>query len=231
MRSNQHSRIEDKMMERIKEEKETFLSGDLQAMEESKMMRAVKEKEEMFLLDDKQLTENIDLMRTFKAEKEEMYDQQSAVEGNLRRTEMKEEEGGIHLRSDQQSTKEGQMMRTIKQEECHLDISTDGQDVGNSSEGHLISPPDYNAEDNGGGTQYYPGGNPITGNKHHRFYCEERSPDPSNPEEPSDRSLIVTTNIHQGTHCTNKPPKPFNLWESSMNQQLETYFLYLQGTL
>ncbi|XP_068112371.1 zinc finger protein 154-like isoform X2 [Hyperolius riggenbachi] len=65
-----------------------------------------------------------------------------------------------------------------EEEETHF---WDGQDVGNTSKGRLISPPDYNAEDNGV-TQYSPGGNPNTGNTHHRLYHEERSPDPSNPD-------------------------------------------------
>ncbi|XP_068115145.1 zinc finger protein 271-like [Hyperolius riggenbachi] len=67
------------------------------------------------------------------------------------------------------------------------EINKDGRDVGNTSEGRLISPPDDNAEDNDA-AQYSPGGNPITGNTHHRLYHEERSPDPSNPEDSADRS-------------------------------------------
>ncbi|XP_068112438.1 t-SNARE domain-containing protein 1-like isoform X2 [Hyperolius riggenbachi] len=92
---------------------------------------------------------------------------------------IKMEEGERYLRSPQQSSEE---MRTIKKEE--ETYVRDGQNVGNTLDGCLISYPYYNAEDNRI-TQYSPGGNPITGNTHHRLYHEWRPPDPSNPEEAS----------------------------------------------
>ncbi|XP_068112337.1 uncharacterized protein [Hyperolius riggenbachi] len=114
-------------------------------------------------------------------------------------TGMKREEK-IHVRGDHLSTEEREMMTS----ECRLplpvgSIAYDGQDVGNTSEGRLISPPDYNTEDNVG-THHSTGGNPITGNTHHRLYHEERSLDPSNSEESSDRSLPVTPNIRPRSH-------------------------------
>ncbi|XP_068112499.1 zinc finger protein 662-like isoform X4 [Hyperolius riggenbachi] len=145
----------------------------------------------------------VDLKVEVKKE-EEIYvisDQKSMEEDDLKRTIKKEEES--YVLGEEQSMEEGDMMGSIKQEKCNLDIVEDGQDVGNTSEGRLISPPDYNAEDNGV-TQYSSGGNPITGNAHHRLYHEERSPDPPNPEESSDRSHPVTSNIQPRSHVMSK---------------------------
>ncbi|XP_068113192.1 oocyte zinc finger protein XlCOF7.1-like [Hyperolius riggenbachi] len=68
----------------------------------------------------------------------------------------------------------------------------DDQNMGSPSEGCLFSPPDDAAEDNGD-TQCSPGGNPITGNTHYRLCHEERSPDPSNPEEFSSKISSVSS--------------------------------------
>ncbi|XP_068112335.1 oocyte zinc finger protein XlCOF22-like [Hyperolius riggenbachi] len=115
------------------------------------------------------------------------------------------------VRRDHQSGKDGDMMVVAGP---GMPVS-DGQDVGSPSEGHLISPPDYNAEDNGV-TQYSPGGNPITGNTHHRLYHEERSPDPS--EESFDRSLPVTRNIQPRCHTAKKCKYPSSSEESSSSR-------------
>ncbi|XP_068113046.1 zinc finger protein 154-like [Hyperolius riggenbachi] len=103
--------------------------------------------------------------------------------------EVKEEEDEMYLRCNQWSAEE--MMRTVEENQSSLAISSDGQNMRSPLEGHLISPPDDAAEDNGV-TQCSPGGNPITGNTHHRLYHEERSPDPSNTEEYSEQSHFVT---------------------------------------
>ncbi|XP_068115150.1 zinc finger protein 585A-like [Hyperolius riggenbachi] len=147
----------------------------------------IKIKEETYARSDEQSIEEDEIMRTIKEEEEETYVRgniQSMEEGVMMRTIKEEEEKEAYVRSDQQSV-----------QESHLEFSTDGRDVRSTSEGRLISPPDYDTEDNGV-TQYSPGGIPITGNTHHRLYHEERSLDPSNPEETSERSLPVTDLRH-----------------------------------
>ncbi|XP_068112339.1 zinc finger protein ZFP2-like isoform X2 [Hyperolius riggenbachi] len=159
---------------KVKAEEETYLSVAQHSAEEGEIMRTIKE--ETCVWDDEQSMEEGDMMVTIKEEVEDTY-----------------------VVVNQQSLKMKEMMRTFELEKSSLHISTDGQDVGNTSEGRLISPPDYTAEDNGV-TQYSPGGNPITGNTHHRLYHEERSPDPSNPEDYSDKSLPATPNLHLSYH-------------------------------
>ncbi|XP_068112377.1 gastrula zinc finger protein XlCGF53.1-like [Hyperolius riggenbachi] len=155
---------------------------------------------------------------------------------------IKEEEEETYDMSDQQCTEEGEILVTIKGEEKETFVmddqkstevddlmgtkeigiaGEDGQAVGNTSEGRLISPPDYKAEDNGV-AQYSPGGNPFTGNTHHRMYFVvgslgpsdiknsptftqpiapqcfrgSGSPDLDNPEESSDRSHSLDAKCH-----------------------------------
>ncbi|XP_068115149.1 oocyte zinc finger protein XlCOF22-like [Hyperolius riggenbachi] len=140
-----------------------------------------------------QLSGEKDGMMTIKME-EEIYvrcDQQSVEEEKMMTIKKEEEE--IYVRGGQPSTEEREIIWSIKEEECHLDISTND-----------------NAEDNGV-TQYSPGGNPITGNTHHRLYHEDRSPDHSNP----DRSHPVTPNIQPRGYNANKSLHLSDSWESS----------------
>ncbi|XP_068112416.1 oocyte zinc finger protein XlCOF7.1-like [Hyperolius riggenbachi] len=182
----------------VKEEKEKHL-------EVGEIIRSVKEEEEeMYVRSDQQSMEESDLLSIIKEEEDETYVrgyQQSMEKSDMMRT-IKEEDEESYVRDDQQYMNEGRMKRTIKQEECHLYISADGEDAGSTSEGRLISPPNDNAEDNGI-TQYSPGGNPIAGNTHHILYHEERSPDPSNPEEASERSHLVTNLRHDTERLIN----------------------------
>ncbi|XP_068112052.1 zinc finger protein 154-like [Hyperolius riggenbachi] len=68
--------------------------------------------------------------------------------------------------------------KPCKEEEMPAQISTDLHNVGNSSEGHLVSSPTYNAE-NKDITCYSSGGNPIVGNTHQQLYKDDRSLHPS----------------------------------------------------
>ncbi|XP_068115138.1 oocyte zinc finger protein XlCOF7.1-like [Hyperolius riggenbachi] len=157
--------------------------------------------------------EEVVMMVTTNEEEEEMYVrsiQLSTEEGDMMRT-LKEEEEETYVTGDQQSEEESDLK--IIKEEAFLGSDNDGQDVRNTSD---TSPPDDNADN--GVTQYSPGGNPITGNTHHRLYHEERSPDPSNPEEPSYRSLPVTSNIQPRSHTTDTSPNLSNAEESSGNK-------------
>ncbi|XP_068112500.1 zinc finger protein 3 homolog isoform X5 [Hyperolius riggenbachi] len=195
VRSDQQSVETGVIMTPIKEE-ETYVRSDQQSMETGEIMTPVKE-EEKYVRSDQQSMEEGDMMGRIKKEEEEMFvrsDLQSMEERDMI-GRIKEEEEETYVRGDQHSAQLDGDNWIIKKENSSLDSNADGQDVGSTSEGRLISPLDDTAEDNGV-TQYSPGGNPITGNTHHRLYHEERSPDPSNPEESSDISHPITSNIH-----------------------------------
>ncbi|XP_068112481.1 zinc finger protein 287-like isoform X2 [Hyperolius riggenbachi] len=181
------------MMRKIKEE-ETYVRANQQSTEEGEIMRTIKVEEETYVRSDQQSTEKNVMTRTVKEEKEETCvrgDQQSE-EGDVMGTVKKEEE--VYESDDQRYLVESPIKVTIKEEDSSLYIRSDGHYTRNTLEGRLISPPDDNAEDNGV-TQYSPGGNPITGNRHHRLYHKKRSLDPSNPEESSDSSHPVSSNM------------------------------------
>ncbi|XP_068115168.1 uncharacterized protein [Hyperolius riggenbachi] len=205
VKADQRSTEKGDMMRPIKvEQEETYERGDQQSMECGDMMGTNKEEaEETYVRNDQQSMEEDVIVRTIKEEEEETYvmsDQECMEEDEISTLKLEEK---IYVRNNHLTTKKGQIIQPIKKGECYLDLRTDGQDVENTSEGHLISPPDYNAEDNGV-TQYSPGGNPITGNTHHRLYHEDRSLDPSNPEEASDRSFSVSSKTHLKPHGANR---------------------------
>ncbi|XP_068114496.1 oocyte zinc finger protein XlCOF6-like isoform X2 [Hyperolius riggenbachi] len=85
-----------------------------------------------------------------------------------------------------------------KEEEIPSQISTDGHGVRSTSDGRLLSPPVYNAEDNDL-KQYSPGGNLITVNTHQRLRIDS-SPDPSNLLESADRPHPVTPDNQTRSH-------------------------------
>ncbi|XP_068112332.1 uncharacterized protein [Hyperolius riggenbachi] len=113
-----------------------------------------------------------------------------------------------------QSAEETEVKALIEIEDEEKTYGKNGEAVGITLEGCLISPPDDNAEENGV-TQYSPGGNPITGNTPHRLHHEERSLDPSNPEESADRSHSLTPNIQPRFHTTDRSKDLPNPEESS----------------
>ncbi|XP_040178238.1 gastrula zinc finger protein XlCGF57.1-like [Rana temporaria] len=86
------------------------------------------------------------------------------------------------MRSDQLSMEEAGLTVIIKEEDSSLDISTYGRDVRNSSEGHYMSSPLYNAIMN-----YSSEVNNDTQNFHPELYHENRSTDPLNPENFDDK--------------------------------------------
>ncbi|XP_068099795.1 zinc finger protein 436-like isoform X2 [Hyperolius riggenbachi] len=92
-------------------------------------------------------------------------------------TDVKLEDGDeeeTHVKEEQQSAEESDMM-------------------GTSDSGMPL--PDYGAEDNGAAL-HLPAGNSIAENIHSRRHHEDKSPDLSNPEEPSDQSHPVISNTH-----------------------------------
>ncbi|XP_068112630.1 zinc finger protein 79-like [Hyperolius riggenbachi] len=99
---------------------------------------------------------------------------------------VKEEEEEIYLMGDHKSTEEDEIMRTVKGEESSLDIGNDGRYVENTLEGHLVSSPDYIAEDDC-----------IT----RRFQTSNRSSGLSEQFSP-DRLDIVTTRDKKKFPCS-----------------------------
>ncbi|XP_068113164.1 zinc finger protein 432-like isoform X2 [Hyperolius riggenbachi] len=94
------------------------------------------------------------------------------------------------------------LYKDIMKENQHPLTSPDGQSMGSPSEGHLISPPEDAAEDNGV-TQCSPGGNHLTGNTHHRDHSATRATHHCNPGE-SDKPDTITTSVNSTTHTEDK---------------------------
>ncbi|PIO09561.1 hypothetical protein AB205_0002320, partial [Aquarana catesbeiana] len=122
-----------------------------------------------------------------------------------------------------QSTEESGLMVPIKDEESfHVMMenqppltSPDGHHVRNTSEGDIFSSPDYDAENNEI-TEYSPEVNQMSEMTHHRPYHVETSMDPSNPEESSDQSHPVTSDIHLHSHSADPSTPPSIPKESSL---------------
>ncbi|XP_068112329.1 oocyte zinc finger protein XlCOF22-like isoform X2 [Hyperolius riggenbachi] len=148
------------------------------------------------------------------------------------KVEVKEEPEETYVRADEPCEEKG---------EIPSQISTDGSSHRNPAErcrGPLYSRDcpqgeevtNMKVEVKVDDETYVKGGNPIPGNTHHRLYREERSPDPSNPEESSDRSHPVTTNIQARCHTTDTSRNPSHPEESSTRiscpalQEVETIF-------
>ncbi|XP_068099798.1 zinc finger protein 25-like isoform X1 [Hyperolius riggenbachi] len=113
-------------------------------------------------------------------------------------TDVKLEDGDeekTHVKEEQQSAEESDMM-------------------GTSDSGMPL--PDYGAEDNGAAL-HLPAGNPIADNILSRCHHEDKSPDLSNPEEPSDRSHPVASNTHPKCHSADRSGDPSYSGECSSN--------------
>ncbi|XP_068113105.1 zinc finger protein 7-like isoform X2 [Hyperolius riggenbachi] len=177
-------------------EEETYVRSDQQTMEEGDTIRTnIPEDEEPYVRSNRQSMEEGDLMRTNKEEETYMRsDQQSTEERESMRT-IKQEEEETYVRSNQQPMEENIMMVIIKEEEFSEDVDTGQNNVWSTSDEHLTSLPDDNAEDNSV-TQSSPGENPITGNFHHRAYSPDRGTAPSSGEESDDTSQAVTSSLH-----------------------------------
>ncbi|PIO14186.1 hypothetical protein AB205_0142480, partial [Aquarana catesbeiana] len=132
------------------------------------------------------------------------------------KVEVKEEEEERLVSGDQQSMEEAEMIMESKPEGSSLHMDTNGRFLLNSLEGDPILSPDFKTEDDEI-TQCSPGEDPITPTTHHRPYHLEGSMDPSNPEEPSDKSHTMTSDCgkcfiridhlhaHQKTHTGERP--------------------------
>ncbi|PIO38473.1 hypothetical protein AB205_0143590, partial [Aquarana catesbeiana] len=130
------------------------------------------------------------------------------------KAEVKEEEVETYVGGDQPSTEEVEMIMKSEQEEMSPTIDTNGCDVRNSSERHLLLSADCKSEDNVI-TQDPPGGNPNTQNIHHRPSCPETSMDPSDQGESSHQSHTMIGNIHVRSHTADRSTDPSNPEKSS----------------
>ncbi|PIO24268.1 hypothetical protein AB205_0054290, partial [Aquarana catesbeiana] len=130
------------------------------------------------------------------------------------KAEVKEEEEETYVGGDQPSMEEAGMIMKIEQDEISPPFDTNGCDVRNSSERHLLLSADCKSEDNVI-TQDPPGGNPNTQNIHHRPSCLETSMDPSDQGESSHQSHTMIVNIHVRSHTADRSTDPSNTKESS----------------
>ncbi|PIO28002.1 hypothetical protein AB205_0155600 [Aquarana catesbeiana] len=125
------------------------------------------------------------------------------------KVEVKEEEVEMDVGGDQPSTEEVGMNMKSEQEDFSPPINTDGCDVSNSKERHLLLSADCNSEDNVI-TQDPQGGNPNTQNRHHRPSCPETS------MNPSDQSHIVSADVHLRSRTAHKSTDPSNPKKTSL---------------
>ncbi|PIO38468.1 hypothetical protein AB205_0143570, partial [Aquarana catesbeiana] len=128
--------------------------------------------------------------------------------------QVKEEEVETYVGGDQPSTEEVGIIMKSEQDEKSPFVDTNGCDVRNSSERHLLLSADCKSEDNVI-TQDPPGGNPNTPNIHHRPSCPETSMDPSDQGESSHQSHTMIVNIHVRSHTADRSTDPSNPKESS----------------
>ncbi|PIO38466.1 hypothetical protein AB205_0143570, partial [Aquarana catesbeiana] len=126
--------------------------------------------------------------------------------------EVKEEEVETYVGGDQPSTEEVGIIMKSEQDEKSPFVDTNGCDVRNSSERHLLLSADCKSEDNVI-TQDPPGGNPNTPNIHHRPSCPETSMDPSDQGESSHQSHTMIVNIHSVRNLSLGKDSLFNILE------------------
>ncbi|PIO38463.1 hypothetical protein AB205_0143560, partial [Aquarana catesbeiana] len=134
------------------------------------------------------------------------------------KSEVKEEEVETYVGGDQPFTEEVGMIMKSEQEDIFLPFDTDGCDVRNSSERHLLLSADCKSEDNVI-TQDPPGGNPNTQNIHYRPFCPETSMDPSDQRESSHQSHTMIANIHVRSHTAVRSTGLSNPEESSLHHR------------
>ncbi|PIO29821.1 hypothetical protein AB205_0053150, partial [Aquarana catesbeiana] len=133
---------------------------------------------------------------------------------NIKAEVKEEEEVEAYVGGDQPFTEEIGMTMKSEQEDISLPFDTDGCDVRNSSERHLLLSADCKSEDNVI-TQDPPGGNPNTQNIHHNPSCPETSMDPSDQGDSSHQSHTMIVNIHVRSHTADRSTDPSNPKESS----------------
>ncbi|PIO25502.1 hypothetical protein AB205_0147740, partial [Aquarana catesbeiana] len=189
---HQGEELKDIKIEIKKEEEEMLMGGDQQSMEEG------------CPLDSQDSTQEDHTIP---------HHHQSEERINIK-VEVKEQKEETYVGGDHPSIKEVGMIMKSKQKEVSPPFDTNGCDVRNSSERHLLLSADFKSEDNVI-TQDPPGGNPNTQNIHHRPSCPETSMDPSDQGESSHQSHTMIVNIHVRSHTADRSTDPSNPEESS----------------
>ncbi|XP_040178233.1 zinc finger protein 814-like [Rana temporaria] len=133
---------------------------------------------------------------------------------NIKVEVKEEEELETYVGGDQPFTEEVGIIMKSEEDGNSPAINSNGCDVRNSSERHLLLSADCKSEDNVI-TQDPPGGNPNTQNIHHRPSCPETSMDPSDQGESSHQSHTMIVNIHVRSHTADRSTDPSNPEESS----------------
>ncbi|XP_040177935.1 zinc finger protein 614-like [Rana temporaria] len=134
------------------------------------------------------------------------------------KAEVKEEEVvETYVEGDQPCMEEVVMIMKSEEEEISLPVNTDGCDVRNSLERHLLLSADCKSEDNVI-TQDPPGGNPNTQNIHHRPSCPETSMDPSDQGESSHQSHTMIAYIYLKSHTADRSIDSSNPKKSLPNE-------------
>ncbi|XP_040177124.1 zinc finger protein 468-like isoform X2 [Rana temporaria] len=131
------------------------------------------------------------------------------------KTEVKAEDE-TYMRGNQLSMKETEMMVTTTKEETSLDARTGGNNGWKTQEGHLISPADYNKDDNVM-AQYSPGVSIVTQTIHHKPNYMITSTDQFNSEDPKDCSHTIIPNVQPRFQRPDPLSDPSNPEESSPN--------------
>ncbi|XP_068112457.1 zinc finger protein 239-like [Hyperolius riggenbachi] len=199
----------------------TYVRGEQQSMEEGEIMVIIKE-EECSPRPDGSSNRNPPETCTGS-----LYSQDCTQEGLtiphqdqdeehiVMKVEVKDEE--TYVRGEQQSMEEGEIMVINKEEECSP--RPDEQNDWNTSDEHLTSSLDYNAEDNKV-TQHSSGGNHSPQNTHQRVYRVDSPTDLSNHEEPFHTSHTVTPKSHSANRAT-FPSNSESLKTSTDRQRIE----------
>ncbi|XP_073453591.1 uncharacterized protein [Aquarana catesbeiana] len=120
------------------------------------------------------------------------------------KTEVKEEEE-TYMKENQLSMKEAKVMVTVTKEESSLGVSTGRHNGWNTPEGHHISPPNLN-EENNDIEHCSPGVSLFTQYIHHRLDHMVRTTDLFNSEE----SNTIISNIQPSFHNADGSPDPSN---------------------
>ncbi|XP_068112798.1 uncharacterized protein [Hyperolius riggenbachi] len=193
-----------------------------------KMMVADVE-EAHYVQSDQRSTDESGMMVTAEAEKKtHVRGNQQSTEGNVMMEAIKEEKEETFVGSGPQPTEEGDMMGTSKDKEevQQIFISLDGCYVRTTPQEYLISYPDDTAEDQGI-VGYFPGGNPITGNTHHRGHSAKRGTAPSSGWG-SYESQAFVSGMHQKRVDTSRdtlnPQESFSPTSDTITSRYEKLF-------
>ncbi|XP_040177139.1 zinc finger protein 182-like [Rana temporaria] len=131
------------------------------------------------------------------------------------KTEVKEEEE-TYMKENQLCMKEAKVMVTVTKEEPSLGVSTGRHSGWNTPEGHHISPPNLN-EENNDIERCSPGVSIFTQYMHHRLDHMVITTELFNSEDSIDKSNTIISNIQPSFHNADGSPDPSNPKEMTSN--------------